>query len=578
MDYGDDILNLNVSSTGALTVVDEFTPDNQAALSSADLDLASGGALLLPDQTGNNPHLLAVLGKAGTIYLVNRDDMGGYSTSSNGVVQQVTASGGLWGMPAYWNGSLYVWPSEGKLNQYSLTNGRLSTSPVEVSAEAQTAWYGSTPSVSSNGATNGIVWSIDWSQTPGVLYAHNATNVSQMLWSSAQNATRDSLGTPVKFVVPTIADGNVFVGANNQLEIYGSLANVTPSFTLSAFPAALNVVPGSSVTTRITVAPLNGFTGSATFTASGLPTGVTASFSAGALNLYTLTLTAAANAPITSLPQTLTITATSNSVNYVYPLPLSVSNTPTTPVNVSGAANVYGSFFYLSPVTNGGLDTANYAYPSNLLGNSIFVLGVPFSFGTPDTANTAANTSIPLPSGTFTALNLLASGVNGNQTNQTFVVKYTDGTSSSFTQSLSDWFTPQKYTGETTALASPYRVSSTGASQIGTFNVYSYSFALNGGKTVQSLTLPANRNVVVMAATLSGAGNGSPTGTTPQTITFNSIATQVVGTPFTLSASASSGLPVSYASSTTSVCTVAGSTATFVAAGTCTIVASQGGE
>jgi hypothetical protein len=246
-------------------------------------------------------------------------------------------------------------------------------------------------------------------------------------------------------------------------------------------------------------------------------------------------------------------------------------------VNVSAAANVYGNFFYLSPVTNGGLDTESYAYPANILGNSIYALGVPFSFGTPGTANAAANTSIPLPAGSFTTLNLLGAAVNGNQTNQTFVVTYTDGTSSTFTQSLSDWLTPQTYTGETTALAATYRLGPTSA-QVVTTNVYGYSFALNGTKTVQSMTLPANRNVVVMAATLAGAGTGSATGATAQKITFGAIAPQTATTTLKLTATASSGLVVSYSSSTASVCSVSGTTASFLTSGTCTLVATQPGN
>jgi len=510
MDYGDDILRLTQSTTGALTVADAFTPDNQAALNSADADVASGGVLLLPDQTGANPHLLVQLGKSGSMYVVNRDSMGGYSTSANNIVQTVTTTGGLWGMPAYWNGNVYVWPASGKLSQYSVTNGTLSASPVNVSAQSQSAWYGSTPSISANGATNGIVWSLDWSQTPGVLYAHNATNVSQLLWSSSQNTARDSAGTPVKFVVPTIADGNVFVGADNQVDIYGLLVAPVPDFSLSDFPGALRIQPGTSTTVQITLSPINGFTGTPTFSAAGLPSGVTASFSSGVLNLYTITLTAAANAPLTSTDAVATLTGTSGSLTHSVPLTISVSNaTPSTSVNMTSAFNVYGIFNTGSAVTNGGIDTASTAYSANLLGPSLAALNAYFTFGTPGTPNAASNTTIPLASGNFGTLNILGTGLNGNQANQSFVVKYTDGTSTTFTQSLSDWFTPQSYTGETTVSAMAYRLTATGATDNRTFNLYGYSLALNSAKTVQSLILPANRNVVILATTLSAPAASS---------------------------------------------------------------------
>ena len=102
-------------------------------------------------------------------------------------------------------------------------------------------------------------------------------------------------------------------------------------------------------------------------------------------------------------------------------------------------------------------------------------------------------------------LNLLATAVNGNQPNQTFIVTYTDGTTSSFTQSLSDWFTPQNYAGESKALTMAYRLAPSGATDNGTFYLYGYSFALNSAKTVKSLTLPNNRNVVVLAVDVTPA-------------------------------------------------------------------------
>jgi len=129
MDYGDDIVRLDLSG-GILTVQDSFTPFNQASLSSADADLASGGVLLLPDQsTGGHTHLLAQAGKEGKIYLVDRDNMGGFNSSADNIVQAVpnpnniNFTGGLWSAPAFWNNTLYTWGSGTNLKAYSLSNG-----------------------------------------------------------------------------------------------------------------------------------------------------------------------------------------------------------------------------------------------------------------------------------------------------------------------------------------------------------------------------------------------------------------------------------------------------------------------
>jgi hypothetical protein len=120
-----------------------------------------------------------------------------------------------------------------------------------------------------------------------------------------------------------------------------------------------------------------------------------------------------------------------------------------------------------------------------------------------------SNTTVALPAGNYSRIDLLATAVNGNQTNQTFLVTYTDGTTTRITQSLSDWATPQHYSGESTALTMPYRLIASGATQAGTFYLYGYSLAINGAKTLQSITLPSNRNVVVLSITLIPAASSN---------------------------------------------------------------------
>ena len=113
-----------------------------------------------------------------------------------------------------------------------------------------------------------------------------------------------------------------------------------------------------------------------------------------------------------------------------------------------------------------------------------------------------SSTTVPLPAGQYQTLKMLAAGVNGSQTSQNFTVQYTDGTTSTFTQSLSDWCAPQNYAGETTAITTAYRDLASGARGQNSAQLYEYSFNLTAGKTVSSIVLPHNRNVVVLAINL----------------------------------------------------------------------------
>ena len=124
--------------------------------------------------------------------------------------------------------------------------------------------------------------------------------------------------------------------------------------------------------------------------------------------------------------------------------------------------------------------------------------------GTANTNNvvSAAGQTLNLPAGNFSTLSFLAAGVNGNQPNLTLTVTYTDGTTQTFTQSISDWYTPQNYAGESTVVSTAYRDTPGGGTQTGPFNVYGYQFALDPNKTVQSITLPNDPNVEILAMNL----------------------------------------------------------------------------
>jgi len=153
-------------------------------------------------------------------------------------------------------------------------------------------------------------------------------------------------------------------------------------------------------------------------------------------------------------------------------------------------------------VTNGGMDTFGYAYPEALMGSSTLWAGVAFAFGGAGTTDAAAGGTVTLPSGNFSTVDFLGAAVNGNHMKQTFVVTYTDNTTDTFIQSMSDWGTPQKYTGESNALTLSYQLRPAGTTLNHTTYLYGYSFAINNAKTVQSIALPNNRDVVVLSITL----------------------------------------------------------------------------
>jgi hypothetical protein len=233
--YADSTIKL--STSGSLHVTDYFTPDNQCSLATHDMDHGSGGAAILVDQpSGPVPHLLIGGGKFGTLFLVNRDNMGGYNSGSNNVVQSLSLGlKGIFATGAFWNNCFYIAPVTGHLNQYTFNTvtGQFS-SLVSHSSPSSYGFPGSTPSVSSVGSsTNGIVWALDNSQyctpdSPGcgptVLHAYDASNVSTELWNSTQG-TGNSAGNAVKFTVPTVANGKVYVPTRSELTVYGLLPN-----------------------------------------------------------------------------------------------------------------------------------------------------------------------------------------------------------------------------------------------------------------------------------------------------------------------------------------------------------------
>ncbi len=298
-----------------------------------------------------------------------------------------------------------------------------------------------------------------------------------------------------------------FVG-NGLAAQYASAINTAvggSGFTLSG-PSSVFLNQSSSANDTITITDLNGFNGTVTLTLSALPKGVKASIpTTGKTRKIVLTANSTAATGFT----TVTVTGTSGSMVQSTTLTLAVSAATGkkgtgTPVDLSSDFNLNGIYTDGTSYTTGGLDGTGYSYSSNLLTTSRVFNGTRFNFGAanqPDAVGCSGQV-VSVTQGKYSSLRLLATGVEGNQKSQVFTVNYTDGTSSKFTRSLSDWFTRQKYAGEFEGVAGSYRNFDNGTKDHRTFNLYAYRFALTSTKTVRSITLPNNSHVVVLAGTL----------------------------------------------------------------------------
>ncbi len=231
--YGDSVVKL---APGGKTLTDFFAPSDQATLQAKDEDFGSGGVVLLPNQPGPNKQELVAAGKEGTIYLLNRNNLGKNSNTTNNVVEQLpNAIAFSFDTPAYFNNTLYYvgGPSHGPstngdapvLQAFTLSNGTINPTPVDGTVDY--GWPGATPSVSANGTKNGIVWTVDgndFSTAPPTLRAYSASNVGQELYDSTQAGTRDlAAGTYNKFTPPTVANGKVYVAGKGAITVYGLL-------------------------------------------------------------------------------------------------------------------------------------------------------------------------------------------------------------------------------------------------------------------------------------------------------------------------------------------------------------------
>jgi hypothetical protein len=213
------------------SVVDYFTPHDQANLESLDLDLSSAGPVLLLDEPGPNPHLLITAGKGGTIYVISRDNMGHFQPDSDnqivqalpGVLPHGTLEQGNYSAPVFFNNYVYFAAVNDTLKAFQLTSGLLSAIPTSQSSATYPNRGGSF-AISANGSANGILWATqDNNPGSGVLHAYDAGNLANELYNSNQAGSRDTLDVASKFNIPLVANGKVFVASNGQLTAFGLL-------------------------------------------------------------------------------------------------------------------------------------------------------------------------------------------------------------------------------------------------------------------------------------------------------------------------------------------------------------------
>jgi alpha-mannosidase len=309
----------------------------------------------------------------------------------------------------------------------------------------------------------------------------------------------------IRILAISVADENAAVKPVQPLyDVLPSPATGASDFLLSASSASLSFTQGQSGSTAIGVFPRGGFKGSVSMTASGLPPGMTASFSpAGASGGSTMTLTAASSAPPAS--STVTVTGVSGNLSHSVTVALSVAGMKkgTVAIDLSSAYNVKGIYTDGSKFdTSASLDGDGFAYSKETLGSTQLWDGVSFNLGPANAPDVVTSKTITLPAGKFASLKLLAIGVDGEQESQVFTITYADGTSSNVTQSLSDWYESGGYKGESEAVVMAYRLAGDGAKDARTFYLYGYSFNLDSNKVVRSIALPDNEHVLVFAMTL----------------------------------------------------------------------------
>ncbi len=398
-EYGMSVLDLDLTN-GIMSVEDEFSPYNEAAISGNDADLGSGGPVLLPTQTlasGKLLNPLVQIGKTGLIYILDRDNnndgsdnttteyspagLGGFNAAGDHVVQEVQSpvvagslygwGAGVWGTEAYWNKNIYSGGTNpgvaGAITAYSFVNGVLSGAPTSQSPDTY-SYPGPTPSISANGNTNGIMWTLNHNGAAN-LEAYDATNLGKLLYTSSQNQTRDGFSSGEEFTVPTIANGKVYATGFETLAVFGLLSG-EPST-----PAPVFTPVSSTFATPVTVTITDAIAGATIYyTTNGtLPTTGSTVYESSNPPVVstdeTITAIASAAGYLQSAPSSATYTSSTSPANPVFSLAagtytgaqtLTITEAKagtTIYYTVDGAAPTTASLVYTGPLTISGSQT-----------------------------------------------------------------------------------------------------------------------------------------------------------------------------------------------------------------------------
>jgi len=216
---------VKLSTASGIKLADYFTPHNTVAESNADQDLGSGGAILLPDVQdagGVTKHLSVGAGKDSIIYVADRDNMGKFNASTDRIYQEILGQlgGGVFSMPAYFNNTVYYGAVGDALKAFPVASAKLAAAPSSQSTH-HFGYPGTTPSVSANGTSNGIVWAVE--NSGAVLFAYDAADLTKELYNSNQAANNRDHFSGNKFITPMIVNGRVYVGTQTSVAVFGLL-------------------------------------------------------------------------------------------------------------------------------------------------------------------------------------------------------------------------------------------------------------------------------------------------------------------------------------------------------------------
>jgi hypothetical protein len=216
---------VKLTTSSGLKLADYFTPHNTVAESNADTDFGSGGGILLvdsADSNGNIRHLSVGAGKDSIIYVVDRDSMGKFNSTTDQIYQEISGQlgGGVFSMPAFFNGTVYYGAVGDALKAFPVVSAKLAGTPSSQSTH-HFGYPGTTSSISANGTTNGIVWAIE--NSGAILYAYDATNLTTELYDSNQAAANRDHFSGNKFITPMVVNGKVYVGTPSSVAVFGLL-------------------------------------------------------------------------------------------------------------------------------------------------------------------------------------------------------------------------------------------------------------------------------------------------------------------------------------------------------------------